>query len=197
MRRSMRRGRRGRRLLEKLLAPPPKLLFREAELAEARARVERGEPFKVVGPPGVGKTTLVRMALAGVGHAYVSCFERRTLRAILPLLDGAGWKVLDDFSLAMWDERLFSAVEQLPRAILVELPHRRSPLLENHVIEMRPYSREQLEEILRERVVRLRLPADDEDIRLAAEEGARRGGNARAALYALHRLLLPRLTRHV
>ncbi|MEM4853624.1 MAG: hypothetical protein QXQ60_08660 [Thermofilum sp.] len=191
----MKRGRRGRRLLEKLLAPPPKLLFREAELAEARARVERGEPFKVVGPPGVGKTTLVRMALAGVGHAYVSCFERRTPRLILSSL-GAGWNVLDDFSLAAWDGQLLAAVRSLP-VILVELPHRRSPLLENHVIEMRPYSREQLEEILRERVVRLRLPADDEDIRAAAEEGARRGGNARAALYALHRLLLPRLTRHV
>ncbi|MEM0267645.1 MAG: hypothetical protein QXV98_03390 [Thermofilaceae archaeon] len=183
------------RLLERLLAPPPKLLFREAELSEARARVERGEPFKVVGPPGVGKTTLVELALIGVSHAYVSCFQRRTARLILSSLDEARWNVLDDFSLALWDERLFNAVKQMPRVVLVELPHRRSPLLENRVIEMRPYSREQLEEIVRERVVRLLLPADDEDIRRAAEEGARRGGNARVALLALHQLILPRIAK--
>ncbi|MEM1930117.1 MAG: hypothetical protein QXH81_09125, partial [Thermofilaceae archaeon] len=58
-------GLESRGLMERLLAPPPKLLFREAELSEARAYVERGEPFKVVGPPGVGKTTLARMALIG------------------------------------------------------------------------------------------------------------------------------------
>lgn len=103
--------------------------------------------------------------------------------------------MLDDFSLAMWDERLFNAVKQMPRVVLVELPHRRSPLLEGNVIEMRPYSREQLEEILRERVVRLLLPADDDDIRRAAEEGARKGGNARVALLALHQLVLPRIKR--
>ncbi|MEM2186844.1 MAG: hypothetical protein QXT37_07705 [Thermofilaceae archaeon] len=183
------------RLLERLLAPPPKLLFREAELSEARAYIERGEPFKVVGPPGVGKTTLARMALIGVDHTYVSCFQRRTPRMILPLLDGGRWNVLDDFSLAMWDERLFNAVKQMPRVVLVELPHRRSPLLEGNVIEMRPYSREQLEEILRERVVRLLLPADDDDIHAAAEEGARKGGNARVALLALHQLVLPRIKR--
>ncbi|MEM4875628.1 MAG: hypothetical protein QW394_10040 [Thermofilaceae archaeon] len=67
-------------------------------------------------------------------------------------------------------------------------------MLEGNVIEMRPYSREQLEEILRERVVRL-LPADDDDIHAAAEEGARRGGNARVALLALHQLVLPRIKR--
>ncbi|MEM4958858.1 MAG: AAA family ATPase [Nanopusillaceae archaeon] len=78
--------------------------------------MERGEPFKVVGPPGTGKTTLVRMAVSGVDHVYVSCLQLRKPKLILAHTD-SGMPV-----------------------ILVELPHRRSPSMESCVIEMRPYT---------------------------------------------------------
>lgn len=184
-------------LLRRLLEPPPKLLFRERQLEQAADYVKRGLSFKVVGVPGVGKTTLVLLALRryNAGCVYVSCFQRRTPRTIIGMLDDSALNVIDDFSLAVWTADLLQRVQRLPFKVLVELPHRRSHILENRVVEMPPYTREELEEILRERVVRLCLPLDDEDIGAAAEEGARRGGNARVALLALYELVRSRAAR--
>jgi Cdc6-like AAA superfamily ATPase len=86
-------------------------------------------------------------------------------------------------------KELVRLVKELPWKLVVIHPQLLCLELKDlPIVELKPYTLQELEEILRERVIRLNLPLSDDDIRLAAEEGVRRGGNARIALLKLAEL---------
>ena len=182
-----------RRLLERILAPPPKLLFRERQLERALELIEDGASFVVYGFVGTGKTTLLwmvraRFAKLGLEALYVSCAWARTYSALRSkLLKRAAYYVVDDYTMAVRDPRLKELVRSLePKAVVVYPPVGAYEELEGlEKIEMQPYTLEELEEICRERAVRLELPVDDDDVGAAARAGFEHGGKARVALMVL------------
>ena len=183
-----------RRLLAQILAPPPKLLFRDQQLSRARELVGERASFIVLGSVGTGKTTLARMAVQGLeGVVYVDCGASRTYQSLRrKLAAGGALYILDDYSLALRAPALKSLVRSLePKIVVVHPPLVHEELEGVETVEMPPYTLEELREIVRERVVRLNLPLDDEDVEAAAYQGFRRGGNARVALMTLaHRCAL-------
>jgi len=188
-----------RRVLERVLAPPPKLLFRERQLERALGLVEGGESFVVYGPVGTGKTTLALAAVRGVESvAYVSCASARTYSALRSkLLKPAAYYLLDDYTMALRDPRLRELVRSLkPKIVVVYPPVEAYEELEGlERIEMPPYALEELEEICRERAARLALAVDEEDVRAAARAGFEHGGNARVALMVLAERAVANLQR--
>ena len=182
-----------RRLLERILAPPPKLLFRERQLERALELIEDGASFVVYGFVGTGKTTLLwmvraRFAKLGLEALYVSCAWARTYPALRSkLLKPAAYYLVDDYASAVREQKLRELVRSLkPKAVIVYPPVEAYEELEGlERIEMPAYSLEELEEICREQAARLELPVDDEDVRAAARTGFEHGGNARIALMVL------------
>jgi len=177
-----------RRLLERILAPPPKLLFRERQLERALALAKNGVSFVVYGPVGAGKTTLLwKVRAHSPGALYVSCASARTHSALQRKLEPARLYLIDDYSLAVREPRLRELVRSLKPKIVVVYPpvevYEELELFEK--LEMPAYTLEELEEICRERAARLALAVDDEDVRAAAKAGLEHGGNARVALMVL------------
>jgi len=171
-----------------LTALPRRLLFRERQLEEAVRLIERRESFVVRGSFGTGKTTLVRMALskAAVPHVYVECMACRTYNCIRGKVQPGVLNVLDDYSLARRTPELSFLVAGLPRKILVVNTGFTGEELEKlRVIEMPPYTKEEITEILVERVAELGLRAGDEQVEACATKGHRAGGNVRVALLCL------------
>ncbi|AKG39065.1 hypothetical protein MA03_07195 [Infirmifilum uzonense] len=176
------------KLIEQLLAPPQKLLFREDKLRETLELLRGGESLVIRGPVGVGKTTLALMAAKGFKQTYINCFQCRTYDCIRRRI-APGLIILDDYTLAKRTAQLVRLVKELPWKLVVIHPQLQAEELKDlPIVELKPYTLQELEEILRERVIRLNLPLSDYDIRLAAEEGVRRGGNARIALLKLAEL---------
>jgi Cdc6-like AAA superfamily ATPase len=181
-----------RRLLERILAPPPKLLFRERQLERALELAKAKVSFAVYGPIGVGKTTQLwmvrdRLAKLGVEALYVSCASARTHSALRARLKPAQLYLIDDYAMAVREPRLKELVKGLePKAVVVYPPVEAYEELEGlERVEMPAYTLEELEEICRERAARLELPVGDEDVRAAARAGVEHGGNARVALMVL------------
>ena len=175
-----------RKLLERVLAPPPKLLFRERQLERALELAESKVSFVVYGPVGAGKTTLL-WTLARGDALYVSCAWARTHAALARKLKPAKLYLIDDYTLAIRDSRMRELVRSLePKAVVVYPPVEVYEELEGlERIEMPAYTLEELEEICRERAARLTLAVDEEDVRAAARAGFEHGGNARVALMVL------------
>jgi Cdc6-like AAA superfamily ATPase len=181
-----------RRLLERVLAPPPKLLFRQRQLERAFELAREKVSFLVYGPIGTGKTTLLwmvrdRLAKLGAEPLYVSCASARTLEALRRKLKPAQLYLIDDYPMAVREQRLKELVRTLePKAVVVYPPVEAYGELEGlERVVMPAYALEELEEICRERAARLELPVGDEDVRAAAKAGVEHGGNARVALMVL------------
>ncbi|MCC6049066.1 MAG: hypothetical protein LM580_00065 [Thermofilum sp.] len=181
-----------RRLLERVLAPPPKLLFRERQLERALELAKAKTSFVVYGPLGTGKTTLLwmlraRLAKLSAEALYVSCASARTFEALRRRLKPAQLYLLDDYAMAVREPRLKELVKGLePKAVVVYPPVEAYGELEGlEKIEMPAYTLEELEEICRERAARLALAVEEEDVRAAARAGLEHGGNARVALMVL------------
>jgi len=181
-----------RKLLERVLAPPPKLLFRERQLERAFELAREKASFVVHGPIGTGKTTLLWMvrhycSKLGVEALYVSCASARTYPALRAWLKPAALYLIDDYTMAVREPRLKELVRTLePKAVVVYPPVEAYEELEGlERIEMPAYTLEELEEICRERAARLALAVEEEDVRAAAKAGFEHGGNARVALMVL------------
>ena len=192
-----------RRLLERILAPPPKLLFRERQLERALELAAGGESFVVYGPIGTGKTTLLwmiraRLAKLNVEALCVSCASARTYSALRSkLLKPAAYYLVDDYASAVREQKLRELVRSLkPKIVVVYPPVGAYEELEGLVrVEMPAYSLEELEEICRERAAGLALAVDEEDVRAAARAGFEHGGNARIALMVLAERAVANLQR--
>jgi ABC-type polar amino acid transport system ATPase subunit len=182
-----------RKLLERVLAPPPKLLFRQRQLMRALELAASKTSFVVYGPIGTGKTTLLWMVRSlcsktlGAGIIYVGCASARTYSALRSKLNPAPFYLLDDYAMAIREPRLKELVRSLePKAVVVYPPVEAYEELEGlEKIEMPAYTLEELEDICRERAARLALAVDEEDVRAAAKAGVEHGGNARVALMVL------------
>jgi Cdc6-like AAA superfamily ATPase len=181
-----------RRLLERVLAPPPKLLFRERQLERALELAREKVSFVVYGPIGTGKTTLLwmvrgRLARLGVEALYVSCASARTFEALRRRIKPVALYLIDDYAMAVREPRLKELVRSLePKIVVVYPPAAAYEELEGlERIEMPAYTLEELEEICRERAARLALAVEEEDVRAAAKAGFEHGGNARVALMVL------------
>jgi Cdc6-like AAA superfamily ATPase len=183
-----------RKLLERVLAPPPKLLFRERQLERAFELAREKASFVVYGPIGTGKTTLLWMLRArcskelGAEALYVSCAFARTFEALRSkLLKPAAYYLIDDYTMAVREPRLKELARSLePKIVVVYPPAAAYEELEGlERIEMPAYTLEELEEICRERAARLALAVEEEDVRAAAKAGFEHGGNARVALMVL------------
>jgi len=174
--------------LKTLTSLPRRLLFRERQLEEAVRLIERRESFVVTGPFGTGKTTLVRMALSRttVPHVFVECMNCRTYTCIKRRLDPGRLVVLDDYSLVRRTPELAFLVSSLPFKIAtVNTGFTAEELGKLRVIEMPPYTKQEIFEILVERVVEANLRAEDREIEKCAEKGRMAGGNVRVALLCL------------
>jgi Cdc6-like AAA superfamily ATPase len=174
--------------LQALTALPRRLLFRERQLSEAVELLKAGESFVVRGSFGTGKTTLVRMALlkVAVPHVYVECMHCRTYTCIKRKLDPRRLVVLDDYSLAQRTPELVFLVSSLPfKVLVVHAGFSGEEIKGVRVIEMPPYAKEEISEILVERVVELGLRVGDEEVEACAEKGFKAGGNVRVALLCL------------
>lgn len=185
----MRIGALERRLLERVLAPPPKLLFRERQLERALELVGSRTSFVVCGPVGTGKTTLALASTRGLeGVVYASCASARTYSSLRSkLLKPAACYVIDDYTMAVKEPRLKELIRSLkPKAVVVYPPVEAYEELEGlERIEMPPYTLGELEDICRERAARLALAVDEEDVKAAARTGFEHNGNVRVALMVL------------
>jgi Cdc6-like AAA superfamily ATPase len=176
------------RLLSQLLAPPRRLLFREGQLEEAVELLRRGESFAVRGGLGVGKTTLVRVALSRVAvpHVYVECMACRTYSCIRKKVQPGVLNVLDDYSLSQRTPELVFLASSLPlKVLVVHAGFSGEEIKGLRVIEMPPYTKDEIFEILLERVAELGLRVGDEQVEACAEKGFKAGGNVRVALLCL------------
>jgi len=174
---------------------PSRLVGREDRLQALRATPPQGL-VAVFGPAGTGKTTLARLAFEGA--VWVDCGVHGSYPNVVKTLRRSGLRekagvsvVFDDFTLAhrtpeLWD--LVLRLSERNRVVLVVHPSirgelRGAPLL----IEMPPYSAEELYLILEDRALQGELPVADKVLRFIAEKvGYPRGsGSARLALRAL------------
>jgi len=175
---------------------PSRLVRREDKLQTLRATPPQGL-VAIVGPAGTGKTTLAKLAFEGA--AWVDCGVHGSHAGVYGALRRSGLRegstgrtvVLDDFTLAhrtpeLWD--LVLRLAEMNRVVLVVHPSvrgelRGAPLL----VEMPPYSAEELYQILEDRALQGELPVTDKVLRFIAEKlGYPRGsGSARLAVRAL------------
>jgi len=167
---------------------PPRLAAREDRLRALRAAEGL---VAIVGPAGAGKTTLARLAFpdalwvdCGLTPSYAS------IRASLRGFTGGRAVVLDDFTLAHRTPQLWELVLRLSRSgrvVLVAHPSIRGELAGAQLVEMPPYSAEELYLILEDRALQGELPVTDKVLRFIAEKvGYPKGsGSARLALRAL------------
>jgi Cdc6-like AAA superfamily ATPase len=174
--------------LQALTSLPRRLLFREKQLEDVLMLLKEGSSFAVRGSFGTGKTTLIRMALSRtmLSHVFIECMYCRTSQCIRRRVDPRVLNVLDDYSLARRTPELVFLVAGLPRKILVVHPGFAGEELGGmKIIEMPPYTKEEIERILVERVVELGLRVSDEQVEACAYKGYRAGGNVRVALLCL------------
>jgi len=175
---------------------PSRLVGREDRLQLLKLAPPQGL-VAVIGPAGTGKTTLARLAFPGA--VWVDCGVHGSHAGVYGALRRSGLRegttgrtvVLDDFTLAhrtpeLWD--LVLRLSERNRVVLVAHPSirgelRGAPLL----VEMPPYSAEELYLILEDRALQGELPVADKVLRFIAEKvGYPRGsGSARLALRAL------------
>lgn len=193
---------------------PPRLLFREDRVRELEEVGGSCGVVAVVGPSGVGKTTLVRMAFPRA--PLIDCSLKRTYYSVvreaarllglpqspLPvtvdriLEIGGKTVILDDYTLAKRTQRLTSLVKKLAernRVVLVCHPSIKAELvgLAETTIEMPPYSKEELYAILEDRVVAGELPVSEEALEvISGKVGYPEGsGSARLAILILRKAL--------
>lgn len=190
---------------------PPRLRYREAKVQELRELAVEGAV--IVGPSGVGKSTLVRMALPEA--ITVDCGSARTAASIAARISVAmGLRsrrlgdvlrelrerpphtiVLDDYTLARRNRSTVSLVRVLAnyhRLVLVVHPHAlNSPGVFGTVLRMPPYTPRELQGILEDRVVKGALPVSEEAIAAVSSAlGSPQGpGSARLALTVLRETL--------
>jgi len=173
---------------------PRRLLFRERQLNIAVNALLARQNLVVVGEPGMGKSTLVKMALASVKipHVYIDCGQSRTYTSIRRKVRTDGLNVLDDFTLVKYELRLEKLVTQLPWKILVVHPVFRPRLqrlyalgLQARTIEMPPYTPSEIYAIIEDRVIAGNLPASEEALQYLAA----RVKNPRKALNTLRKAI--------
>lgn len=173
---------------------PRRLLFREKQLNMAVNALLARQNVVVVGEPGMGKTTLVRKALASVKipYIYIDCGQSRTYASIRKKMKTGGLVVLDDFTLVKYEPRLEKLVTQLPWKILVVHPVFKPRLqrlftlgLKARLVEMPPYTPAEIYRILEDRVIAGNLPVSEE----AIQHLAYRVKNPRKALNTLKKAI--------
>jgi len=174
---------------------PSRLVRREDRLQLLRLAPPQGL-VAIIGPAGTGKTTLARLAFPDA--VWVDCGVHGSHAGVYGALRRSGLRekagvsvVFDDFTLAhrtpeLWD--LVLRLSERNRVVLVVHPSvrgelRGAPLL----VEMPPYSGEELYLILEDRALQGELPVTDKVLRFIAEKlGYPRGsGSARLAVRAL------------
>ena len=191
---------------------PPGLVMREDKIGELRSSLGSGVVL-VVGPSGVGKTTLVKLALDG--YVYVDCGVKRTYASIVREIAGQfGLKgrlgiaveeilgrggttyVLDDYTLSKRSRRLAELVGKLAEknaVVLVIHPSIKAELagLAETTIEMPPYSDRELYAILEDRVIQGELPVSEEALEaISRRVGYPKGsGSARISISVLRKAL--------
>jgi len=177
-----------RKLYRALMRPPPRLLFREAQLHEAKTLLARGESLLVRGPPGVGKTTLARISAkeVRVGTVYIPGFRCRVYSCLRAAVREDALNVIDDYGMILRDSRVVELVRSLPFKVVVVHTGLFAKELEGlREVVMPPYTEEEILEILEERAARLSLPVGEETLRLLAREAAAYSGSVRIALMML------------
>ena len=186
---------------------PPKLVCREEKVEELKRLILSEGYAAILGPSGVGKSTLVK--LAAPGSLIIDCSERRTYASILryaarelnigarqlklieeEVIASGVLIVLDDFTLAHRDKRLRSLVDRLRDRgglVIVGHPSIRSELIDYPLLEMPAYTTEEIYSILEDRVVLANLPVSEEALKvISSRVGRPRGpGSARLAIVAL------------
>ncbi len=199
---------------------PPRLRFREEKIDVLSSTLSEQGVATVVGPSGVGKSTLVRLALHGA--VIVDCCTKRTAASIgreLAKKLNLPWRglvvlkeelaelepatvVLDDYTMAQKTKELLdllSVIRARHRVVLVVHPSARyAPGVEGPAVEMPPYAAEELYGILEDRVVAGQLPVSEEALweisnRLGLPKGP---GSARLAITALRLALVIAMQRH-
>jgi len=192
---------------------PPRLRCREGKVEELLMALEESREAVIVGPSGVGKSTLVRLAL--LEAVVVDCSVRRTAASIgRALAAGLGLKwgglprlkedlaaleprtiVFDDYTLARRTRGLLAllgAARSGHRVVLVVHPSaRHAPGVRGPAVEMPPYSAEELFAIMEDRVIEGRLPASEDCLwEIARSLGYPHGpGSARLAIATLREAL--------
>lgn len=179
---------RGRGLCRRLLAQPPRLLFREAQLKAAIEKLARKDSVRIEGPPGVGKTTLARMAAASLGRVtYVAGFACRTYNCLRARIDFSALNIIDDYGLILRDNSVVKLVESIPWKVVVTHPGLYARELDSlPSVHMPPYTFQEIRQILLERVQRLSLTVDAGVIDECAREAAEHSGSIRLALLLLY-----------
>ena len=173
---------------------PRRLLFREKQLNVTVNALLARQNLVVMGEPGMGKSTLVKMALASakIPHVYIDCGHSRTYSSIRKKTRRDRLNVLDDFTLARHETRLEKLVLQLPWKILVVHPVYKPRLqrlyslgLRARLVEMPPYTPAEIYKILEDRIIAGNLPVSEE----AIHHLATRAKNPRKALNILRKAI--------
>lgn len=176
-----------RYLYRKLLAPPTRLLFRETQLEEAAEKLSRNESFTIKGPPGVGKTTLIKLATLGLRKVtYIPGYTCRTYECLKDRVNFNTLNVIDDYGLILRSSSVIKLVEKLPWKVVIIHPGLYSRELDHlATIWMPPYSFHEIKQILLERVERLALPVDTRVVEECSREAAEHSGSIKVALILL------------
>lgn len=176
-------------LVKKILAPPPRLLFREVQFKIALEMVRKDESFKIEGPPGVGKTTLARLTAANSDKkvVFISGYACRNYECIKSRVNYKYLNIIDDYGLILRSNDVVKLIFEIPKKIVIVHPGLYSRELDSlPVVLMPPYSYAELKRILLERVERLSIPVSHRVVDECAREAARHSGSVKFALMLLY-----------
>ena len=196
---------------------PEEVLFRENELRMLKELIKLGANVFIYGPPGSGKTLLVKKALEGISQTttfYLDCSLYQTVNAILreilwdklvfsrsnyDLLKKLSEKARKTKFIACLDNaeelKELDAIEKLMAVGLTvivvaqkkevyEALHPRARNMITEVLELKPYTQEQIFEILRKRAYQS-LSSRSFSEELLERIAARSKGNASLAINVL------------